>query len=426
MNDNEYAVLGSILKNPTADISSLTDKDFPSKDGRLVWQAIAAMDRAGKPIDDLVLLRDYIRSHGNGTSLEAQTWVVEAITSIHAGACYEDYIRILKNDSLTRAIVTLSREIQAAEKGGTKGKDLLDLVERSVSQLALEPTGRKSSHISVVLRDMFDSVDKEKGYPTGFHAIDDMITGLAPMQLVIIAGRPSMGKTSFALNVVENLAMIHGVPVMVFSLEMSQKQVGMVMACSRAGISVKRFRRQDIDENEYSLASTACGELYNAPITICDDPVSLSDIRRQVRGWCRDHDGGVVLIDYLQLIRPDSGRRDNRTQEIGRISRGLKGLAKQFEMPVIALSQLNRSVESRDNHRPRMSDLRDSGEVEQDADVIMMLYRDEYYNSETDYPGTAEVIVAKQRVGDTGSIRLGFAKECMRFENPAVHCARID
>ena len=257
-----------------------------------------------------------------------------------------------------------------------------------------------------------------KGVLSGFSDLDKMISGLQNSALVIIAGRPSMGKTSFVLNVATNVAVEQNTGVLIFSLEMAKEQLARNIICSRARISPHKINEGTIDQPDYARITEEAGVIGHAPIFIDDTPgLSIRELRAKSRRHKAHHNIGLIIIDYIQLMEgsSSSSRSENRQQEISQISRGLKGIARELDIPMVALSQLNRAVDARDDHRPRMSDLRESGALEQDADLILFLYRDEYYDKDSPKAGMAEVIVAKHRNGPTGSIELFFYKQFMRF-----------
>jgi replicative DNA helicase len=302
-------------------------------------------------------------------------------------------------------------------------KDLLDDAERQIFEIARLDKGGEASSISDILQQTFEKIDKLRerssrltGLGTDYYDLDDMMGGLQQGELIIIAARPSMGKTSFALNLTERVAaQKHGIAF--FSLEMSSQQIIQNMLCCRAQIDGQAMRKGRITDQQYRRLQEEAERLYEVPIFVDDAAgLSITQLRAKCRRLKQKHDIQLVVVDYLQLMTA-GGKVESRQQEISTISRGLKGLAREIKVPVIALSQLNRDVENRDDHRPRMSDLRESGAIEQDADVIILLHRDEYYKPTEENAGLAQIIIAKQRNGPTGDVTLRFFRDFMRFEN---------
>jgi len=322
--------------------------------------------------------------------------------------------------------------VRAAQSAGIGFRDILDEVERKVMGLGQSLISGDIRRMDRLLSDAFDRLEKMQGregritgLSTGFDELDDLINGLQPSQLIVVAGRPSMGKTTFSLNIAEHVGVEQNVPVVVFSLEMSSENLVENMLCSRAQVNAHKLKRGMLGERMWSRLGEVAGDLGNAPIFIDSTPgMNALEIRAKARRLKSSHNVGLVIVDYLQLLEMGGfrGRVENRQQEIATISRGMKSLARELDIPVIAISQLNRSVEQRhkEDFRPRMSDLRESGAIEQDADVILFLYRDEYYHRDREESkGLAEVIVAKQRNGPTGHVDLNFTGEYMRFRNLA-------
>jgi len=303
---------------------------------------------------------------------------------------------------------------------------LLDKAENLIFDVSQQKVEHSFSPIKDLLTESFEKIEDLyhrdnfiTGVPTGFIELDEITTGFQPSELIIIAGRPSMGKTAFCLNIAQYAAMQHKIPVAIFSLEMSKAQIVQRMLCSEARIDTHALRRGRMPEEDWPKLSMAAGRLSAAPIFI-DDTAGISplEIKAKARRLKARHNLGLVMIDYLQLIQTGL-KIENRQQEISQISRSLKGLARELDVPVITVSQLSRAVEQRSVQRPRLSDLRESGAIEQDADVVAFLYREEYYKSKSSKKGIAEVIISKQRNGPTGTLELVFLKECTRFENLA-------
>jgi replicative DNA helicase len=305
-------------------------------------------------------------------------------------------------------------------------EDLLDQAEQAIFRVSEDRINPSFSPIKAVvkqsiktLEQLYDRREMVTGVATGFADLDQLTSGLQPADLVIIAGRPSMGKTALALNIARNAAVDAETPVGIFSLEMSKEQLGMRMLCSEARVSSHRMRSGFLSERDWPRLTRAAGTISEAPIFVDDTPaISALELRAKARRLKRDQNLGLVIVDYLQLMRGSHGS-ERREQEISQISGSLKALAKELNLPVVALSQLNRRVEERHDKRPQLADLRESGAIEQDADVIAFIYRDEVYHEQTAEPGLADIIVGKQRNGPTGTIKLTFLKEFTRFEKRA-------
>jgi replicative DNA helicase len=301
---------------------------------------------------------------------------------------------------------------------------VLDKAEKRIFDIAQKKIGRAMVPMEEVLHEVFEMIENrgQRGLETGFFELDDMMNGLQNGEMVIIAARPSMGKTAFAMNVIEHVAADSMLPCAVFSLEMSKQQLAQRMLCSRGQIDAHKLRKGMLQAHEYAHLANVVGELAKAPIWVDDSPgLTPLDLRAKSRRLKLQHDIKAVMVDYMQLM--DNPGPESRQQQISEISRGIKAVARELSVPVMALSQLNRQSEGRDGHRPRMSDLRESGSIEQDADVIMLLHREDYYRmSEPDFQpdNIAEVIIAKQRNGPTGTVKLTFLNKTTRFENLAT------
>ncbi len=358
------------------------------------------------------------------------TYLAELARNTPSAANIKHYADIVRERSVLRQMISVSGEIStmAFETEGRPVTDLLDEAERKLFEIADQSKRSKKGFrsMSELLSGAVDRLDllyqsgsNITGIATGFNDLDDRTSGLQKGDLVIVAGRPSMGKTAFSMNLVEYAAIKQELPVAVFSMEMPSEQLAMRMMSSFGRINASRLRTGKLEDEDWPRVTSAVTLLQNAPVYIDDTPaLTPTDLRARARRLKREHGLGMIVVDYLQLMRaPGSG--DNRANEIAEISRGMKALAKEMEVPVIALSQLNRSLEQRPNKRPVMSDLRESGSIEQDADVILFLYRDEVYNEDSPDRGTAEVIIGKQRNGPIGSVRVSFRGEYTRFENLA-------
>ncbi len=425
----EQAVLGSILlKADTfgSVLEILKPHDFYKDSHKLIFEILIDLFERNDPQDVLTvsnLLRDKnkLESAGGSTYLATLTSIVPVTANISS------YAEIIREKSILRRLIEVNTTIAARCYEEQNDIDtLVDEAEQAIFDIAGQKEGQQFTSVKSIVPDAFSRVEqlyKRKelitGVPTGYYEIDRMTAGLQPSDLIIIAARPSMGKTSLAMNIAQHASLIEKTGVAVFSLEMSKEQLVMRLLSSAGRIDSQRIRTGKLLNDDWPKLTRAVGMLSEAPIYIDDTPaISVLEMRAKVRRLAAQHDIGLIIVDYLQLMQ-GRGRIENRTQEISEISRSLKALAKEHNVPVIALSQLNRGLESRTDKRPMMSDLRESGAIEQDADLICFIYRDEIYNKSEDNPdiGIAEVIIGKQRNGPTGLTRLTFIKEFTMFEN---------
>jgi len=426
----EQSVLGGLMiDNSTWDQvgDRVNENDFYRRDHRLIFRAIATLAEDGQPCD-VVTLSEWLESHNQLDAAGGMSYLGALAKNTPTAANIKAYAAIVRERSVLRQLTRVATEIgdMAYNPDGRNSAEILDQAEKSVFDIAEQGARHRSGYVGIkdLLVKAVDRIDAlyqdssaYTGVPTGYNDFDDMTSGLQPADLVIIAGRPSMGKTSFAMNLVENAAIKHKVPVAVFSMEMPGEQLVLRMMSSLGRIDQHKIRTGKLDDADWPRLTSAVGILNEAPIYIDDTPgLNPMEVRARARRIKREHGLGLVVIDYLQLMQV-SGTKENRATEISEISRALKGLAKELSVPVIALSQLNRSLEQRPNKRPIMSDLRESGAIEQDADVIIFIYRDEVYNEESSDKGTAEIIIGKQRNGPIGTTRLTFLGQYTRFEN---------
>ncbi len=430
----EICVLGSMLLDPDAAgrvAAVLMPDDFYRGPHGDVFEVMTEIYDANRAID-VVLLREELQKRGLHDKIGGTAFLTRIVNSVPTAANAEHYARIVQETALRRAIITASNEIEReAFEGERGGRDLVDYAESRFFELDKKTDGGDATHIKDILNETFRKIDAMQGQdgsltgvPTGFYDLDDMTSGLQRGELIVVAARPSMGKTTFCLNVAEHASVAEGTPVAIFSLEMSKDNLVQNMLCSRARVDAHKLRRGFLHDEDWGRISAALGKLGEAPLFIDDTPgLSPLLLRAKARRLKAQRDIGLIVIDYLQLMEvPSRGRGDaNRQAEISYISRSIKSLARELKVPIIALSQLNRGVDSREDHRPRMSDLRESGAIEQDADVIMFLYRPEYYELDPDrraeITGDAELIVGKQRNGPTGVVNLSFIAQYMRFES---------
>jgi replicative DNA helicase len=424
----ESSVLGGILlENDAVNIvlELLRPEDFYRESHRKVFRAMIELTDRSEPVD-LITLSEYLKSRGELDAVGGSAYLASLADFVPTAANIGYYARIVREKSILRSLIRTATEIATRgyeEQGNVE--EFLDAAEKVIFDISEQKI--KASFVAVgdMIKDTLKTVEKlyerkemVTGVPTGYEDLDKLTAGLQPSDLIIVAGRPSMGKTAFSLNIAANAAFA-GVGVAVFSLEMAKEQLVLRMLCSEARVNNSKVRSGYLAERDFPKLANAAGRLHEALIYIDDTPaISVLELRAKARRLVRDRTKkvGLIVIDYLQLMR-GMGGASNREQEISEISRSLKALAKELAVPVIAISQLNRRVEDRGDRRPMMSDLRESGAIEQDADVIMFIYRDEVYNQNSEEKGKAEIIVAKQRNGPIDTVELTFLNEFMRFEN---------
>jgi replicative DNA helicase len=430
----EQAVLGGLLlDNATWDsvADRLRGEDFYRRDHQLIFTGIAELSARGEP-SDAVTLAEYLASKGQADETGGLAYLASLARDTPTAANIRAYADIVRERSLLRQLIRVSGEVAASayDSEGRTATELVDEAERRVFQIAEQ--GRRTGSGFVPIRDVLgatiDRLDmlhqnqgQLTGVSTGYNDLDRMTAGLQPGDLIIVAGRPSMGKTTFALNIAENAAISANTPVAVFSMEMSREQLTMRMISSIGRVDQSHLRTGNFGDEDWARINSAIAQMKTAPIYIDDSgALTPTEVRARARRLKRERGGlGLIVVDYLQLMQVP-GTKENRATEISEISRSLKALAKELQAPVIALSQLNRSVEQRTDKKPVMSDLRESGAIEQDADVIIMIYREEVYEPETPRKGIADIIVTKQRNGPTGEVHLTFLGKYTRFENLAT------
>ena len=429
----EQAVLGGLLlDNSTWDAIAdrLHAEDFYRRDHQQIFAAIAELSRRNEP-SDAVTLAEFLAAKGQGEETGGLAYLAGLARDTPTAANIRAYADIVRERSLLRQLIRVSGEIAASayESEGRTAKELVDGAEQLV--FAIAEQGRRTTSGFVPLRevlgatiDRLDMLHQSQGQltgvSTGYADLDRMTAGLQPGDLIIVAGRPSMGKTTLALNIAENAAIAASTAVAVFSMEMSREQLSMRMISSLGRVDQSHLRTGNFGDEDWARINSAIAQMKSAPIYI-DDSAALTptEVRARARRLTREQPLGLIVIDYLQLMQVP-GTKENRATEISEISRSLKALAKELKVPVIALSQLNRSVEQRTDKKPVMSDLRESGALEQDADLIMMIYREEVYEPDTPRKGIADIIIAKQRNGPTGEVHLTFLGKYTRFENLAA------
>lgn len=424
----EQAVLGAIFLEPSAFITAseiLTADDFYRNAHQKIFQVFAKLNDAGKAVD-LVTVAEELSATRQLEDAGGLSYLSELAASVPTAANIAYYAEIVAEKALLRRLIRTATHI--AQEGYTREDDvdeLLDEAERSIMEVAQRKNAGDFKHIKDVLVSTYDNIEMlhnrkgdVTGIPTGFYELDRMTAGFQRNDLIIVAARPSVGKTAFALNIAQNVGTKTGENVAIFSLEMGAEQLVMRMLCAEGNIDAQRLRTGALTDEDWRKLTMAMGSLSNSGIYIDDTPgVRVTEIRSKCRRLKQEHGLGMVVIDYLQLIQGSAHSRENRQQEVSEISRSLKALARELEVPVIALSQLSRSVEQRQDKRPMMSDIRESGSIEQDADIVAFLYREDYYEQDTENKNIIEIIIAKQRNGPVGTVQLAFVKEYNKFVN---------
>lgn len=428
----EQAVIGGLMLAPESldrvgDF--LTEHDFYRRDHRLIYRAIRELSEKNKPFD-AVTLGEWFEAHGLVEQIGGSSYLIELASTTPSAANIRAYAEIVREKAVLRQLIEAGTEIvnDGFQPEGRDSQEVLSAAEMKVFKIAEQGRRGRADFTPIreamkdafqILQERYENQGSVTGLPTGFHDLDEMTAGLQPSDLIILAARPAMGKTTLALNIAEHAAYKTKKAVIVYSMEMSASQLAFRLISSIGRINATRLRTGQLEDEDWSRVNMAIKMLSDMKIFIDDTPALSPDVlRSKARRIKREHDLGLIVIDYLQLMQvPGSG--ENRTNEISEISRSLKALAMELKVPVIALSQLNRGLESRTDKRPVMSDLRESGAIEQDADIITFIYRDEYYNKESNDKGLAEVIIAKQRNGPTGTVKLKFFGEYTRFDNLA-------
>jgi len=432
----EQSVLGSLMLDnesweKTADL--LVEHDFYRRDHQLIFRAIADLFEHSQPVD-VITLAEYHDKRGELDKVGELAYLGMLARNTPSSANIIAYASIVRERSILRQLIAVGTAISnvAFNPEGKSSEEMLDLAEGQVFDIAEKGAKRSGGFIQVkeVLSRVVDRIDTLfeqdspiTGLPTGFNDFDEQTSGMQPADLVIVAGRPSMGKTTFAMNLAEHAAIKSNVPVAVFSMEMPADALAMRMLSSLGQIDQHRLRTGRLNDDDWPRLTSAIALLNEAPLFIDDTPaLTVTELRARARRLKREHGLSMIVIDYIQLMQGSSrSSNENRATEISEISRSLKALAKELEVPVVALSQLNRSLEQRPNKRPIMSDLRESGAIEQDADLIVFIYRDEVYNEDSAEKGKAEIIISKQRNGPIGTVALTFQGKYTRFENFAFN-----
>ena len=423
--ESEQSILGSILLDKDAIITvteTIKPDDFYKEAHKIIYECMITLSNKGEPID-LITLTEELRKQGHLNDIGGISYITSLSTIVPTTSNVKYYADIVKEKSVLRKLIKASNEIiNLGYSGATKIEDVLEQAEKSIFDISQEKTSDDFKSINLVLMDAYDMIEKlytnksdVTGITTGFKDLNKKINGLQRTDLILIAARPAMGKTAFSLNLVQNAALKGDASVAVFSLEMSKEQLVQRMLSSQSSVELKKIKPGTLNDNDWPRIIDAMAVLSDAKIHIDDTPgIKISELRSKCRKLKIEKGLDLVLIDYLQLMEGE-GNNESRQEEISKISRSLKILAKELNCPVVALAQLSRAPEHRADHRPMLSDLRESGAIEQDADIVMFLYRDEYYHADSESKNIGEVIIAKNRHGETGSVELVWLGEVQRF-----------
>lgn len=422
----EQSIIGAIFIDPEAFHTAaeiLIPEDFYRASHQRIFASMIALSDRGEPID-VVTVTAYLHNAQQLEEAGGVQYLSQVAESVPTSANIGYYCRIVEEKALLRRLIRSATDIVTSSfERQDDVEDVLNEAEKSILDVSSRKNSGAFKNIKDVLIEVYDNIEQlhqqnadVTGIPTGFRDLDRITSGFQPNDLIIIAARPSVGKTAFALNVAQNVAVNTDENVAIFSLEMGAEQLVQRMLCAEGNIDAQRLRNGQLQADDWTKLTMAMGSLSNAGIYIDDTPgIRVADIRSKCRRLKQEHGLGLILIDYLQLIQGSINSRENRQQEVSEISRSLKGLARELNVPLIALSQLSRGVESRQDKRPMMSDLRESGSIEQDADIVGFLYRDDYYDSESEKQNIIEIIISKQRNGPVGTVELAFVKEYNKF-----------
>ncbi|MCP3739929.1 replicative DNA helicase [Rossellomorea sp. BNER] len=424
----EQAVIGAIFLEPsslTQASEALIPEDFYRNSHQKIFNVMLKLSDAGQAVD-LITVTEELANMKELEDVGGVSYLSELAASVPTAANIEYYAKIVEEKSLLRRLIRTASTI--AQDGYTREDEvdeLLSEAEKNIMEVAQRKNAGAFHNIKDVLVRTYDNIETLHnrvgditGIPTGFADLDHMTAGFQRNDLIIVAARPSVGKTAFALNIAQNVATKTDENVAIFSLEMGAEQLVMRMLCAEGNINAQNLRTGSLTDEDWRKLTMAMGSLSNSGIFIDDTPgIRVNEIRSKCRRLKQEHGLGMILIDYLQLIQGSGRSGENRQQEVSEISRALKGLARELEVPVIALSQLSRGVEQRQDKRPMMSDIRESGSIEQDADIVAFLYRDDYYDKESENKNIIEIIIAKQRNGPVGTVSLAFVKEYNKFVN---------
>lgn len=425
--DAEKAVIGSMLMDEDALAAAsemITGSDFYQRQYGIIFDAMVELFNENKPVDPLTLT-ERLRMKDMPEEFSSPEFIGELLSSVPTSANVRQYARAVGDDALLRRLIKASEEIGSqCYQHKESVEEIMDGTEKKIFDVLQRKHVDEFVPISDVVLSVIDKIDKAgkhkgnvTGLATGFYDLDYKTSGFQPSDLILIAARPSMGKTAFALNLAQYICVRNNVPTLIFSLEMSKDQLVNRMLSTHSKVDAQLLRSGNLKASDWEKVIGSAGEISDAPLIIDDTPgITISELRSKCRKYKLEHDLGLVMIDYLQLMN-SGGRSESRQQEISEISRSLKALAREIDAPVIALSQLSRACELRPDHRPMLSDLRESGAIEQDADVVMFLYRDEYYNKDTPKKNISELIIAKQRNGPIGTVELVWLPQYTKFAN---------
>ncbi len=424
----EQSVIGAVLMDPEC-ISSIADMisedDFYSKQYGIMFGALIELYNDRRDID-LVTLQDKLKEKDVPPEVSSLEYVKDILNTVPTSANVKSYANIVYEKSMLRRLIRSCEHITDISYAGNDSLDaILDESEKDIFNVLQSKTSSEFTPIRQVAMEALKRIQKASetkevvtGVPTGFTDLDYKTSGLQPSDFVLVAARPSMGKTAFVLNIIEYVCMKKNMPAIIFSLEMSKEQLVNRLFAMESHLDAQKIRTGQIYNEEWSTLVDAVAKVSKSNLIIDDTPgISIGELRSKCRRMKLEHGLSLIVIDYLQLMSAGGKRSENRQQEISEISRNLKALAREMQAPVIALSQLSRACESRPDHRPMLSDLRESGAIEQDADLVMFIYRDDYYNKDSDHPGEAEIIIAKQRNGPIGTVNLAWLAETTRFAN---------
>ena len=423
----EQSVVGSMIMDKQAIITAgemLVADDFYHNQYGVMFQTMVDMNNEGRPVD-IVTLQERLKEKNVSAEVYSLEFIRDLLAAVPTSANIRQYAGIVKDKSILRNIIRVNDSIANDCYAGTqKTEDILADTEKKIFDLVKNKGNHEYKPIDKVVLEALDKISSAAknrgavtGVPTGFKDLDGYLSGLQPSDFVLVAARPSMGKTAFVLNVAENVAIKQGITTAIFSLEMSNVQLVNRMLSLESTVDADKIRKGHLDSNDWGKLIEGADSIAKSKLIIDDTPgISIAELRSKCRKYKMENNLGLIIIDYLQLMSGSgSGRSEGRQQEVSDISRALKALARELNVPVVTLSQLSRAVEQRPDHRPMLSDLRESGAIEQDADVVMFLYRDDYYNKDTEQKGIAEIIIAKQRNGPIGTVKMAWLPEQTRF-----------
>ena len=425
----EQSVIGSMIMSKDAIVEAsemITGADFYQQQYGIVFEAMVELHDEGKAVD-LITLQDRLREKELPPEISSMEFVRDLLSAVPTSANVKYYAEIVAEKSMLRKLIKTTEEISnLCYLGKEKTQDILEVTEKKIFDLVQNRGSEEFVPIRQVVLNAIEKIEKASrtqgsvtGIPTGFIDLDYKMSGFQPSDLILVAARPSMGKTAFVLNIAQYMAFHNDVTTAIFSLEMSKEQLVNRLLALESKVDSQNIRTGNLEDEEWAKLIEGANIIGKSHLIIDDKPgISISELRSKCRKYKMEHNLGIIFIDYLQLMT-GSGRSESRQQEISEISRSLKALARELNVPVVALSQLSRAVEQRPDHRPMLSDLRESGAIEQDADVVMFLYRDDYYHKDTEKKDIAEVIIAKQRNGPIGTVNLGWRPELTRFVNMA-------